>query len=259
MNMETTKEAAEVTGCLRYWSLDDTETIVDVASSPFPEERSGEPDKYAALSKAYWRHVRGEQSGLFSRLFGKRDPNVPETREGIVAKARADGFEGIWGILRPSFCGEEMIPIGVMPSPYAQVLLELGPIAVALAIRVFQQEAFSTQHAFHNLGMAFLRRAKLLIPFVVSLIGKDELPGERIALASVMAHRTVHPSVRALLKAVATLPEYAVAAKAGLAKLDEYPEGESDFGDFRFLPDEFPDDVICKNYEVPGGVERVEQ
>lgn len=253
MDTKTIEEAAKLTGCLRYWCLDELKTILTIADRPFPEKSAPVSDRHAALSKAYWRLVRWESPGFLEKFFAKRNLDVPETREEIVAKVRADGFDGVWSILDPSFCGQEAIPT-TFPD-YSQILLELGPTAVGLAIRAFKVGSFETQDAFHLIGITLLRRAKLLTPLIVSFIEDDEISGERIALVSVGHHRTLHPTVRALLKAVAGLSGYEVVTEAGLAKLDEYPEEKSDLGDLRFLPHEYPGDVVCKEYDVPGGLE----
>lgn len=256
MVRESTKKAAEVTGALRYWSLQDMNSIVAAASGGLPEVMLHESAQYAALSKAYWRRARGSGPGLLAGLFGKKDTSIPETREGIAQRARLEGAAAIWAILEPAFSERETAPDLASVQGFGNILVELGPTAVAIAISAFKHEGFSSQQSFHHLGMAFLNRAKLLTALVVSLAGEDALAGERIALASVSASGGWEKSLRTLLNCVANLPGYDVPVHAALAKLDEYSKkGTGSFYEMGFRPHESREDVVSSQQRVPGGVE----
>ena len=254
---EGISRASEVTGALRYWRPDDIDTITTIGSTGLPKEAPQPQSKHAALSQAYWRKVRGEGPGLFAALFGKKDTSVPETREAIAARARAEGLGAIWTILRPMFHGEEAVPDVLAPEGYGHVLSELGPVAVGLATSAFKHEGFLSQDSFHALGMTFLMRAKLLTALVVSLAGEGELEGERLALAVVSAGSLYETSVREVLKSVAAFPIYDVPVNAAFAKLDEYSRkaANSPYKGLVCRPREIQTDVLSTEYYVPGEVE----
>lgn len=256
MASESISKAAEVSGSLRYWSLQEIKEVVAVASAGLPSAAPGGTVKYAALSRAYWDRVHNIGPGCLT-FFVKKDTSTPETREGIAAKARAQGVDAVWAILEPVFRGRQAVPYEVTSEGYGDFLIELGPIAVGLATSAFKHEGFSSQQSFHLLGMTFLTRAKLLTALVVSLAGDDELQGERIALASASAHSAWEESVRELLGSVAGLPAYDVPVRAALAKLDEYAAkgDENTFRGIAFHPKESNKDVISSQYQVPGGVD----
>lgn len=253
--------ASEVTGALRYWTREDVETIVSVSRAGWPSEAPDESEEHVALAKVYWRRVRVQGPDFFAWMLGKKHRSVPETREGIVAKARAEGVQPISAILGRAFYGEET---GHGPEPtkiLADVLVELGPIAVGLGVSALTHGGFSSQESFAVLGGVFLERAKLLTALVVSLAGADTLQGERVALASVSHLLDAYEkNVRELLQSVADLPGYDVAVRAAVAKLDEY-SGELSkkradiIGNFVMRPREYKKDIVCQEYDVPVDVD----